>query len=166
MLLVYPLITTATVLNVVWAQVLHRRLPAVVYAVAVIVVAAALAVTTHRVGRLPRAAMFVTLFAAVVLANTVLVLGATSLARAGLSPHALAAAGFGITLASVVLTVLIGCGAEALARRIARPAPDRGVLAVEPDRPLPTLVDLLAPTLIDPAEAPTVVNTAESPVPT
>ncbi|GAA1119861.1 hypothetical protein GCM10009630_17090 [Kribbella jejuensis] len=148
MLLVYPLIATATGLDLVWVVFARGPLPAVAYTVGVVVIAAALAVSMHLVGGLPRLACFATLFVAVALANTTLVMGADELIRAGWSFSAVTVAGLGTTTVALLLTVLIGTSAEAIARRRARSRVLNAVPEVAPVLPLPTLVDLVAPTLV------------------
>jgi hypothetical protein len=160
MLLVYPLMVTATAVDVVWALFFHDWLPPAVYTAGVTAVAAALATSTHLVRQLPRAASVLTLAVSVVIANTALVMTADALARAGRSFPEIALAGCGVSLAAVVLTALVGVGAESVVRRPARRTVTPAEHAVGPtgvDCPLPTLVDLISPTLV---EAPAVVNTS------
>jgi len=153
MLLTYPLLMTAAAFDISWALLLEGRTAPVVYSASVVVIATALALSTHLVRRVSAAAQILTVIVSLALTNAIVVVAATELARSGRPARDLlpiAGPAFAVPLA---LAAAIAVLAEQVARRLQRPSP-----SIAASRPLPTLVDLVGPTLVDEFEAPTVAE--------
>ncbi|TDD27305.1 hypothetical protein E1218_10765 [Kribbella turkmenica] len=165
MLLVYPLAMSAIAFDTIWAMFVHRWWPPVVYTAGVAVIATALVVGTNLVRGIPRVACCVVMVVSLATANTSLVMTASELTRGGRSFESIAVIGGGISVASFAVTALVVLGAETVARRVGGPSESCRDAVAPPAvgrRPVPTLVDPVAPTLVDPFEAPTAVGSVPS----
>jgi hypothetical protein len=156
MLLVYPLMSTAVAVDLVWALFYRGWWQPVVYTAGVAVIATALAGCAHVVRELPPAAPIGTLVVSFTIANTVMVVAAGEVVRSGRSPYDVAVVGMLFSVVTVVMTAVICRLAEipVVRRRGVRRDPVGPIVT----RPLPTLVDLIGPTLVQPLESTRVLD--------
>jgi len=154
MLLAYPLLMTAAAFDIGWTLLFHAWTPPIVYTTGVIVIATALALSTHLVRSISWAAQIGAAVVSLGFTNMIVIATATELIRSGRETRELLLIAGPACAVPLALAAVIALSTERWVRRVRR-QPRSPMPA---SRPLPTLVDLVSPTLVDEFEAPTVVE--------
>jgi hypothetical protein len=153
---------TVTAVDLAWVVLGRSGWESAAYTAGVLMIAFALALSMHRVARLPRVASVAAIVLAVLLTNAALLMSGAVLAQLGQPLPTVALLCLAGATAAVLLTVLVIVAAERTAHRRAE---------IVGPAALPTAHDLISATKIDPA-APTAPQrpapqqpTPERPVP-